>query len=86
MKSRNRNQITTCRASKDGKVKEAQAVTTTPTTNSKCNGGTQSSFLAAYVEWTIGDRCEALYKEDNKYYPGTHRMHSLKSSNRSQDR
>lgn len=26
--------------------------------------------LANYVEWKVGDRCEALYKEDNKYYPG----------------
>lgn len=27
-------------------------------------------FAANYIEWKVGDRCEALYKEDNKYYPG----------------
>lgn len=27
-------------------------------------------YSANYVEWRVGDLCEALYKEDNKYYPG----------------
>ena len=26
--------------------------------------------IANYVDWQVGDRCEALYKDDNKYYPG----------------
>ncbi|KAK8819750.1 hypothetical protein WA556_002737 [Blastocystis sp. ATCC 50177/Nand II] len=43
----------------DGKVKEAQSVTVSIASNVK----------PSYVEWSVGDRCEALYKEDNKYYP-----------------
>ncbi|CBK20291.2 uncharacterized protein [Blastocystis hominis] len=41
------------------KPKEAQSVTTNIPQKVNPN----------YIEWKVGDRCEALYKEDNKYYP-----------------
>ena len=34
-------------------------------------------FVANYLEWRVGDRCEALYKEDNKYYPGISSAHRI---------
>lgn len=34
-------------------------------------------YSANYVEWRVGDLCEALYKEDNKYYPGKPNIFSL---------
>ena len=33
--------------------------------------GGRYNGLANYVDWQVGDRCEALYKDDNKYYPGS---------------
>ena len=42
----------------------------TPNPNANCAVSFVLSRVANYVDWQVGDRCEALYKEDNKYYPG----------------
>ncbi|KAK8790567.1 hypothetical protein WA171_002089 [Blastocystis sp. BT1] len=44
---------------KDSQPKEAQSVVVEKKENKNSN----------FIEWKVGDRCEALYKDDNKYYP-----------------
>lgn len=58
------------RDKKEERPKEAQTVVGTSSSNVKCIKLLICFTLANYVEWKVGDRCEALYKEDNKYYPG----------------
>ena len=36
--------------------------------------------IANYVDWQVGDRCEALYKDDNKYYPGRSSLFFLQAA------
>ena len=52
------------------KPKEAQEVVGSSSSKVKCIYYIQFWYVANYIEWQVGDRCEALYKEDNKYYPG----------------
>ena len=55
---------------RDCKPKEAQSVVVEKKENKNCEIENDLLLIANFIEWKVGDRCEALYKDDNKYYPG----------------
>ena len=55
---------------RDSQPKEAQSVVVEKKENKNCEIENDLLLIANFIEWKVGDRCEALYKDDNKYYPG----------------